>query len=99
MSDDRLYQVLVSPVVTEKSATLADTGGQVVFRVTPDATKSEVKAAVEKAFDVEVERVQILNVKGKTKRFGRTLGKRKDTKKAYIRLKEGSDIDFTAFQA
>jgi len=94
-----LYQVLVSPLVTEKSAIIAENVGQVVFKVLPSATKAEVKAAVEQAFDVEVERVQILNQKGKNKRFGRTVGKRADTKKAYVRLKEGSDIDFSAFQA
>lgn len=99
MSDDRLYQVLVSPVISEKSSIVAETIGHVVFRVTPSATKAEVKAALEKAFDVQVEKVQILNSKGKKKRFGQTLGRRKNTKKAYIRLAEGSDIDFTAFQA
>ncbi|MGH1543053.1 MAG: 50S ribosomal protein L23 [Arenicella sp.] len=99
MNDARLYQVLVSPVVSEKSSVIAEQMGQVVFRVLPSATKAEVKAAVEKAFEVEVEKVQILNVKGKTKRFGRSEGKRNDVKKAYVRLKDGSDIDFTAFQA
>ena len=99
MSDDRLYQVLVSPVVSEKSAIAHENIGHAVFRVTPDATKAEVKAALEMAFDVEVEKVQILNSKGKQKRFGRTLGRRKNTKKAYIRLAEGSEIDFTQFQA
>ena len=99
MRKDRLYQVLVAPVVSEKSTVVAERDNQVVFKVIPDATRLEVKAAVEQAFEVEVESVNILNVKGKQKRFGRSLGKRKDTKKAYIRLKEGSDIDFTAFQA
>ncbi len=99
MNDARLYQVLVSPVVSEKSSVIAEQMGQVVFRVLPSATKAEVKAAVEKAFEVEVEKVQILNVKGKTKRFGRSEGKRNDVKKAYVRLKDGSDIDFTALQA
>ena len=65
----------------------------------PSATRHDVKAAVEQAFDVEVESVKVLNVKGKTKRFGRTLGKRNDRKKASIRRKEGSDIDFAEFQA
>ena len=99
MKKDRLYQVLVAPVVSEKSTVIAETVNQVVFKVIPDATRVEVKAAVEQAFEVEVESVNILNVKGKQKRFGRSMGKRKDVKKAYIRLKEGSDIDFTAFQA
>jgi len=99
MSDDRLYQVLVAPVISEKSSIASETVGHVVFKVTPTATKAEVKAALEKTFDVQVEKVQILNLKGKQKRFGKTLGKRKNTKKAYIRLAEGSDIDFTEFQA
>ena len=99
MNQASLYQVLVGPVVTEKSAVISENVGQVVFKVLPSATKAEVKAAIEQAFDVEVEKVQILNQKGKNKRFGRTLGKRSDTKKAYVRLKEGSEIDFSAFQA
>ena len=99
LSKDALYQVLVAPVVTEKSTLAAENHGQVVFHVASTATRNDVKAAIEQAFEVEVESVRILNVKGKTKRFGRTLGKRSDRKKAYIRLKEGSDIDFAEFQA
>ena len=99
LTQDQLYQVLVGPVVTEKSTLAAENHDQVVFQVIPGATRHDVKAAIEMAFDVEVESVKIMNVKGKTKRFGRTLGKRNDRKKAYIRLKEGSDIDFAEFQA
>lgn len=99
LSKDELFQVIISPVVTEKSTRAAEYHGQAVFHVANSATRNDVKAAVEQAFDVEVESVKILNVKGKTKRFGRTLGKRNDRKKAYIRLKEGSDIDFAEFQA
>ena len=99
LTKDQLFQVLLSPVVTEKSTRVAEKGDQVVFNVLTTATRNDVKAAVEQAFEVEVESVKILNVKGKTKRFGRTLGKRSDRKKAYIRLKEGSDIDFAEFQA
>jgi len=102
LSKDELYQVLLNPVVTEKSTRAAEYHGQVVFNVAPFATRQDVKAAIELAFEedkVEVESVKILNVKGKTKRFGRTIGKRNDRKKAYIRLKEGSDIDFAKFQA
>lgn len=99
MKKDRLFQVLVSPVVSEKSTIAAETVNQVVFKVIPNATRLEVKAAVEQAFEVEVESVNILNVKGKQKRRGQSMGRRKNVKKAYIRLKEGSDIDFTAFQA
>jgi large subunit ribosomal protein L23 len=99
LSKDELYRVLIAPVVTEKSTRAAEDGGQVVFQVANSATRNDVKAAIEQAFEVEVESVRILNVKGKNKRFGRTLGKRSDRKKAYIRLKEGSDIDFAEFQA
>lgn len=99
LSKDKLFQVLIAPVVTEKSTRAAEFGGQVVFQVLQSATRNDVKTAVEQAFDVEVESVKILNVKGKTKRFGRSIGKRNDRKKAYIRLKEGSDIDFAEFQA
>ena len=99
LSKDELFQVLIAPVVTEKSTRAAEQGGQVVFNVLSSANRNDVKAAVEQAFEVEVESVRILNVKGKTKRFGRTTGRRNDRKKAYIRLKEGSDIDFAEFQA
>jgi Ribosomal protein L23 len=99
LSEDRLYQVLIAPVVTEKSTRAAELDGQAVFYVANDATRNDVKAAIEQAFDVEVESVRVLNAKGKTKRFGRSIGRRSDRKKAYIRLKEGSDIDFAGFQA
>ena len=91
---DRLYQVIQAPIVSEKSTCTADQNRQVVFSVLPDATKSEIKRAVEMAFEVEVESVQVANVHGKTKRFGRVPGSRKDWKKAYVKLKEGHDIDF-----
>jgi len=99
LGKDELFQVLLAPVVTEKSTRAAEQGGQVVFNVLQSANRQDVKVAIEQAFDVEVETVRIMNVKGKSKRFGRALGKRSDRKKAYIRLKEGSDIDFAEFQA
>lgn len=99
LSKDELYQVLIAPVVTEKTTRAAESHGQAVFQVANSATRNDVKAAIEQAFDVEVESVKILNVKGKTKRFGKSIGKRNDRKKAYIRLKDGSDIDFAEFQA
>lgn len=83
LSKDELFQVIISPVVTEKSTRAAEYHGQAVFHVANSATRNDVKAAVEQAFDVEVESVKILNVKGKTKRFGRTLGKRNDRKKKH----------------
>jgi len=94
MSDERLMKVLVAPHISEKSARVADSSNQVVFRVLPDACKPEIKRAVEKMFNVEVEHVRTASVKGKQKRFQRTPGKRSDWKKAYVRLKPGHDIDF-----
>ena len=94
MNDERLMRVLVSPHVSEKSTRLGDGSNQVVFKVLRDARKPEIKRAVEKLFNVEVSNVQVLNVKGKRKGFMRSPGKRSDWKKAYVRLKEGHDIDF-----
>ena len=94
MNQERLLKVLLGAHVTEKSTLAADAARQFVFKVARDATKPEVKRAVEQLFEVEVERVQVVNTKGKTKRFGRTLGRRTDSKKAYVRLKPGHDINF-----
>jgi len=98
MKQERLYQVLVSPIISEKSTRIADQGNQVAFEVLPDATKNEIKQAVELAFDVNVERVQVANVRGKVKRFGRTPGARSNWRKAYVRLRAGQDIDFAGGQ-
>ena len=94
MNQERLMQVLLAPQISEKATYIADKNEQVVFRVATDATKPEVKAAVELLFKVEVEAVRIANVKGKTKRFGRSMGKRKGWKKAYVSLKAGQEINF-----
>lgn len=94
MSQERLMKILLAPHISEKSARVADQSNQVVFKVAVDATKPEVKQAVELMFDVKVKAVQILNMKGKSKRFSQMMGKRKDWKKAYVTLAEGSDIDF-----
>ncbi len=94
MNEERIYQVLIAPLVSEKTTRVADKHRQVAFRVLPDATKHEIKQAVEKAFTVEVESVQVANMRGKVKRFGRTPGVRSNWRKAYVRLKEGHDIDF-----
>ena len=91
-------QVILAPVVSEKSTLVADKNEQVVFKVATDATKPEVKAAVELLFNVKVDSVQILNVKGKVKRFGRFIGRRSDWKKAYVCLTPGQEIDFSAAQ-
>ncbi len=92
---ERIYEVLRAPVVTEK-ATMASEHGQVVFRVALDATKPEIKAAVEALFKVKVEAVNTLRVKGKTKRFRGHLGERSDYKKAMVSLAEGQSIDVSS---
>lgn len=93
-NQERLLQVLVAPQISEKATYIADKNEQVVFIVTPDATKPEVKAAVEMLFKVQVKSVQIANLKGKSKRFGRGVGRRSDTKKAFVCLKPGQEINF-----
>ena len=95
MNQQRLMQVLLAPQISEKATYVADKNEQVVFRVATDATKPEVKAAVELLFKVEVEAVRIANVKGKTKRFGRSMGKRSNAKKAFVSLEAGQEINFT----
>lgn len=94
MSKERLMKVLLAPHVSEKSAVAADTNRQFVFRVLPDANKTEIKKAVELMFDVKVDAVQVANVKGKSKRFGQIMGRRSNWKKAYVKLQSGFDIDF-----
>ena len=99
VSQERLLQVLLAPVVSEKSTYVADKHEQVIFRVAPDASKPEIKAAVELLFKVQVDSVQVMNVKGKVKRFGRSLGRRRNWKKAYVCLKPGQEINFAAGEA
>jgi len=94
MNQERMYQILLVPHVSEKSTLLADANNQHVFKVATDATRSEVKQAVEELFKVKVDKVRILNVKGKSKRFGGRLGKRSDMRKAYVTLSSDNDIDF-----
>jgi large subunit ribosomal protein L23 len=94
MNQDRLMKVLLAPHISEKSSIVADQNNQIVFKVATDASKPEIKQAVELLFDVKVDRVQVSNVKGKTKRFGAKMGRRSDWKKAYITLQEGQEIDF-----
>ncbi|MDR3324022.1 MAG: 50S ribosomal protein L23 [Zoogloeaceae bacterium] len=91
---ERLLQVLLAPQISEKATYVADKHEQVVFKVAADATKPEIKAAVELLFKVEVEGVQVLNIKGKVKRFRQTLGRRKGWKKAFVSLKPGQEINF-----
>ena len=95
MNAERLLQVILAPVVTEKSTFVAEKNQQIAFRVVADATKPEIKAAVELLFKVEVDSVQVLNQKGKQKRFGRFVGRRRNERKAYVSLKDGQELDFT----
>jgi len=94
MNQERIYQVLQGPHVSEKSTVIADEANQVVFKVAVNATKREVKAAVETLFEVKVKDVRVANVNGKRKSFGRVKGKRSDWKKAYVALEAGEELDF-----
>jgi large subunit ribosomal protein L23 len=95
MNVERLYSVILAPHVSEKSAILGESNNQYAFKVARDASKPEIKEAVEKIFNVVVEELQVLNVKGKTKRSGRgKIRRRSDWRKAYVRLAEGQEIDF-----
>jgi len=91
---ERLTQVVLAPVISEKSTYVADKHNQVIFRVASDATKPEIKAAVEFMFKVQVESVTVVNVRGKEKRFGQFIGRRNHWKKAYVGLKQGQEINF-----
>jgi large subunit ribosomal protein L23 len=94
MNEVRIMKVLLGPHITEKAAVIGEASNQYVFRVAKDATKPEVKQAVEKLFSVEVDAVRVANVKGKTKRSGARIGRRVDWKKAYVRVKAGQSIEF-----
>ncbi len=95
-SQERLMKVLLAPQISEKATYVADKNEQVIFRVAPDATKPEIKAAVELMFKVNVDTVQVANVKGKVKRAGRYVGRRNNWKKAYVCLAAGQEINFAA---
>jgi len=95
-NQQRLMQVLLAPQVSEKSTLVGEKNNQVVFRVVGNATKPEIKAAVELLFKVDVASVQVANVQGKNKRFGKMNGRRKNWKKAYVCLKPGQEINFHA---
>ncbi len=94
MNPERLMTVLIAPIVSEKATMLAEKREQVAFRVLQDASKDEIRAAVELLFKVQVESVQVLNQKGKQKRFGRYMGRRRNVRKAYVCLKPGQEINF-----
>jgi large subunit ribosomal protein L23 len=98
MNAERLLMVLKSSHTSEKTTNIAEKFKQITFKVLKSSTKTEVKAAVEQLFNVKVEKVSILNVKGKAKRFKQIKGRRNDWKKAYVSLQPGYDIDFTAMK-
>lgn len=99
MNQERLMSVLIGPHVSEKSTNLASEINQVVFKVRTDANKAEIKKAVELLFEVQVKDVTVANQRGKVKRFGANVGRRKDWKKAYVRLAEGQSIEEFDFAA
>ena len=94
-SEGRLASVLLAPIVSEKATQVAEKHNQILFKVLRDATKPEIKAAVELMFKVEVESVNVVQVKGKTKRFGGRAGRRDHIKKAYVALKAGQELNFS----
>jgi len=94
-AEGRLAQVLLAPIVSEKATNVAEKHNQVLFKVLRDATKPEIKAAVELMFKVEVAGVSVVNVKGKAKRFGGRAGRRDHAKKAYVSLKAGQELNFS----
>ena len=91
--EGRLMQVLVAPIVSEKATMIADKTNAVTFKVLQDATKYEIKAAVQLMFKVDVQSVAVLNIKGKTKRFGKSMGRRDNIRKAYVTLKAGQELN------
>ena len=93
--EGRLMQVLIAPVISEKATLVAEKSNAVTFKVLRDATKPEIKAAVELLFKVEVKGVSVANIKGKTKRFGRTIGRRDHVRKAYVLLKVGQELNLS----
>ena len=99
MNQERILDILKSPHISEKATVVAEKDNQIVFKVAVDATKLEIKRAVESLFEVEVDSVKTLNVKGKSKRHGQQMGRRVNWKKAYVSLKEGQDIDFLGSEA
>ena len=93
--EGRLMQVLVAPIVSEKATMVAEKSNAVTFKVLQDATKPEIKAAVELMFKVEVQAVNVINTKGKSKRFGKSMGRRDNVRKAYVMLKPGQELNLS----
>ncbi|MFT5221279.1 MAG: large subunit ribosomal protein L23 [Gammaproteobacteria bacterium] len=99
MNEERIFQILRTPHISEKAAVLGDTANQAVFQVSSNAKKGEIKEAVEQLFNVKVASVRTANMKGKTKRMGARSGKRNDWKKAYVSLEQGHEIDLASIGA
>jgi len=95
MNQERMYKVLLGAHISEKATVIADEANQFVFKVAKDATRPEIREAVEKIYDVSVKNVTVLNVKGKVKKTQRGVSKKPSWKKAYVRLEDGHDIDFS----
>jgi len=93
MNQERIFQVLLGPVITEKATNIRENQGQLTFKVANTATKFEIKTAIEQLYQVEIASVQVVNIKGKQKRFGRFSGRRSDIRKAYVTIKGGQDIN------
>ena len=93
--EGRLMQVLVAPVVSEKATMVAEKSNAVTFKVLQDATKTEIKAAVQLMFKVDVQAVAVVNTKGKTRRFGKSVGRRDNVRKAYVTLKPGQELNIS----
>ena len=98
-NEGRLMQVLVAPIVSEKATMIAEKSNSVTFKVLQDATKYEIKAAVELMFKVNVKAVAVLNIKGKTKRFGKSVGRRDNLRKAYVTLQAGQELNLAGESA
>lgn len=99
MNEERMYSVLLAPIVSEKTSMQAELSGQHTFKVVPTATKLEVKNAIEKLFKVDVVSVRVSNMKGKVKVRGQTIGRRPTIRKAIVRLAEGQDIDYMGLES
>jgi len=99
MNQERMYSVLLAPIVSEKTSMQAELAGQHTFKVEPTATKLEVKNAIEKLFKVDVVSVRVSNMKGKVKVRGQTIGRRPTVRKAIVRLAEGQDIDYMGLES
>jgi large subunit ribosomal protein L23 len=95
IDENRLATILLAPIISEKATSAAEKNNQVLFKVLRDATKPEIKAAVELLFKVEVEKVSTVVQKGKVKKFGRSIGRRDHVKKAYVSLKAGQELNFS----